>query len=272
MSESLSKKAKFRRFFWGAWMIQGSWNYERQMNMGYLFGMAPIIDNLYDESDPEQLEKKKEAYRRHMQLYNATPQLTSFILGLTASMEEQYAENPDSIDPEAITATKTSLMGPLSGIGDSFFQGTIRIVAFGLGIALAQQGSILGPILAMLISFFPSYLVTWYGGKLGYEMGTTSLEKIYNEGIMDKMMYGLNVVGMAVVGAMTASLVELTTPITYGENFVLQDILDSILPKVVPLCVTLLLYWMIKKGYSTTWILVGCIVVGIALSAFGILA
>lgn len=48
-------------------------------------------------------------------------------------------------------------MGPLSGVGDSFFQGTIRVLAFGLGINLAQQGSILGPILAMLISFVPSF-------------------------------------------------------------------------------------------------------------------
>ena len=43
---------------------------------------------------------------------------------------------------------KTSLMGPFAGIGDSFFQGTIRIITFGIGLSFAQQGSILGPILA----------------------------------------------------------------------------------------------------------------------------
>ena len=53
----------------------------------------------------------------------------------------------ENFNPETISALKTSLMGPLSGIGDSFFQGTIRVLAFGFGINLAQQGSILGPYL-----------------------------------------------------------------------------------------------------------------------------
>ena len=67
-----------------------------------------------------------------MAYYNCTPQTSSFVLGLTASMEEQYTEDQENFNPETISALKTSLMGPLSGIGDSFFQGTIRVLAFGL--------------------------------------------------------------------------------------------------------------------------------------------
>ena len=37
------------------------------------------------------------------------------------------------------------------------FQGTVLVLAFGLGINYTQQGSILGPILAMVISFVPSF-------------------------------------------------------------------------------------------------------------------
>ena len=54
-------------------------------------------------------------------------------------MEEEYAKDPENFDPDSINAVKTSLMGPLSGIGDSLFQGTIRVIAFGLGVQLAQQ-------------------------------------------------------------------------------------------------------------------------------------
>lgn len=263
---------KYRHFFWSSWMIQASWNYERQMNMGYLFGMAPIIDKLYDENDPEQLARKKEAYDRHNVLFNCTPQTSSFIMGLTASMEETYAEDPESIDPDSITAIKTSLMGPLSGIGDSFFQGTIRIIAFGLGISLAQQGSILGPILAMIISFIPSFLITYYGGKLGYTTGNTSLKRIYEEGIMERVTYGLNVVGLTVIGAMIASLIGLTTPISYGEGFILQEVLDSIIPQLIPLLTTFLMYYFIRKNTNTIWLLVLSIVAGVLFSVLGILA
>ena len=55
-----------------------------------------------------------------MAYYNCTPQTSSFVLGLAASMEEQYAEDQENFNPETISALKTSLMGPLSGIGDSF--------------------------------------------------------------------------------------------------------------------------------------------------------
>ena len=144
--KEVSLTKKISQFFWRSWAIQDSWNYERQMNMGFLYGIAPTIDRCYpDESDPKQLELKKEAYKRHMAFYNCTPQTSAFVLGLAASMEEEYAQDQTSVNPDAINAMKTSLMGPLSGIGGSLFQGTIRGIAFGLGVALAQQGSILGP-------------------------------------------------------------------------------------------------------------------------------
>lgn len=263
-------KWKYWRFFWSSWMIQTSWNYERQMNMGYLFGMAPILNKLYKK--PEELEQKKEAYRRHMQLFNCTPQTASFIMGLTAAMEEQYYQNPDEVDPETITGVKTSLMGPLSGIGDSFFQGTIRVIAFGLGIALAQQGSILGPILAMVISFLPSFIVTYYGGKIGYNTGNKYLTRLYEGGLMNVLMYITSIVGLMVIGAMIASLIGLTTPITFGESFVLQDTLDSIVPQLIPLLTTALMFWLIKKNVKTGWLLSISIIGGIVLSALGILA
>lgn len=271
LAEKKDNNWKYWHFFKASWMIQASWNYERQMSMGYLYGMAPILDELYDENDPEQLARKKDAYDRHMLLFNCTPQTSSFVMGLTASMEEQYAENPESIDPAGITAIKTSLMGPLSGVGDSFFQGTVRIIAFGLGISLAQQGNILGPILAMLISFIPSFIITYYGGKLGYTTGNTSLKRIYEEGLMEKVTYGLNIVGLTVIGAMIASLINLTTPIAYGEAFVLQDLLDTIIPQFLPLLTTFIMFYLIRKDKSTVGILAGSIVIGIVFSVLGIL-
>lgn len=260
---------KYKKFFWSAWAIQNTWNYERQMNMGYMHGMAPIIDNIYQ--DPAEIEDKKEAYRRHMQLFNCTPQTTSFIMGITAAMEEKRHNNPQDVPPEAISNIKTSLMGPLSGIGDSFFQGTVRIIAFGLGISLAQQGNILGPILAMLISAIPSILVTWYGGKLGYEQGTKSLDKLLKGGMMDQVFYVTSLMGLIVVGGMISNLINITTPITFGEGFVLQDTLDSIMPGILPLALTMLMYKLNKKHVNTGLILTLIIVGGIVLSYFGIL-
>ncbi len=133
------------------------------MNMGFLYGIAPTLDELYpNENDPEQLAHKRKPTSARWRSTNCTPQTSAFTLGLAASMEEQYAADRENFNPETINAVKTSLMGPLSGVGDSFFQGTVRLIAFGLGISLAQQGSVLGPILAMIISIVPSVLITWF--------------------------------------------------------------------------------------------------------------
>ena len=272
----MKKNTEFRKywqFFWRSWAIQTSWNYERQMNMGFMYGIAPTLERLYpDESDPKQLEYKKEAYKRHMAFYNCTPQTSAFALGLAASMEEEYAEDRDNFNPDTINAVKTSLMGPLSGIGDSFFQGTIRVIAFGLGISLAQQGSILGPILAMLISFVPSALITWFAGKLGYTMGTRYLSKLQG-GMMDQLMYICGIIGLMVVGGMVASMVGVTTPIQFASmDLVLQDILDTIIPQMLSLAVTFGLYALVKKRVSTGWLLLVCIIGGIILNSLGIMA
>lgn len=274
VSDRRSDFKKYLQFFWRSWAIQASWNYERQMNMGFLYGIAPTLNELYpDETNPEQVVQKKEAYERHMAFYNCTPQTSAFVLGLASSMEEQYAADREHFNPDTINAVKTSLMGPLSGVGDSFFQGTVRVIAFGLGISLAQQGSILGPILAILISLVPAWFVTWYGGKLGYTMGSKYLTKLQSGNLMDQLMYVCGVVGLMVIGAMVAGMVGITTPISFeSTGLVLQNIVDGILPQALSLLVTMTMYFLIRKRVSTGWLLLICIVGGIIINALGVLA
>ena len=272
-----AKRSDFKKYFqfmWRSLNIQASWNYERQMNMGFLYGIAPTLDELYpDENDPEQLAHKKEAYEREMAFYNCTPQTSAFTLGLAASMEEQYAADRENFNPETINAVKTSLMGPLSGVGDSFFQGTVRLIAFGLGISLAQQGSVLGPILAMIISIVPSVLITWFAAKMGYQGGHQYLSKLQGGDLMEKLMYVCGIVGLMSVGGMIATLIGATTPLQFADGtVVIQDILDGMMPQMISLGLTGLMYALIKKNVNTGWLLVIAIVGGIALSAAGILA
>ena len=274
-TKEVSTRKKISQFFWRSWAIQDSWNYERQMNMGFMYGIAPTLDRCYPnaDTDPKQLERKKEAYRRHMAFYNCTPQTSAFVLGLSASMEEELAEDPSAFDPDTVNAVKTSLMGPLSGIGDSFFQGTIRVIAFGLGVGLAKQGSFLGPILAMVISIIPSVLVTWFAAKLGYEGGRGFLQKMQSGDLMDRVMYVCGIVGLMAIGGMVATLIGATAPATFAGGAVkIQKLLDSIMPQMIPLALTGAMYWLIKKNVKSGWILAICIFGGILLSVLGVLA
>lgn len=163
MEEGVKKTSKItakdiRKMALRSWTIMCSWNYERQMHMGFMYGMAPILDKIYADDEI----KKQQAYERHMEFFNCTPQMTSFIMGLCASMEEQNAAAAEGeYDSESISMIKTSLMGPFAGIGDSFFQGTLRIITFGIGLSFAKEGSILGPILAVGLFAIPSILTVF---------------------------------------------------------------------------------------------------------------
>jgi PTS system mannose-specific IID component/fructoselysine and glucoselysine-specific PTS system IID component len=93
--------------------------------------------------------------------------------------------------------------------------GALKVIAAGMGIYFAQQGSLLGPILALLVYNLPNK-VRWYGLKLGYRAGTTWLMRIYQSGLMDRVTYIASIVGLMVVGAMTASMIDITTPLSFA--------------------------------------------------------
>lgn len=65
-------------------------------------------------------------------------------------MEEQRA-NGAEIDDGAINGIKVGLMGPLAGVGDPIFWGTVRPVFAALGAGIAMSGSLLGPLLFFVL-------------------------------------------------------------------------------------------------------------------------
>ena len=250
-SEFLCKK-DLMKTFWRSFTMEWAWNYERQMNLGYAYAMIPAIDKIFSKK-----EDRIESYQRHLEFYNVTPWLSTFPLGISIAMEEQAALDP-KFDKSSINNIKVALMGPLSGVGDSLFWGTLRVIATGVGTSFAIQGNILGPILFLLIFNIPAILVRYYGLFLGYNIGASFIEKIQKTGLMDRLAYGASILGLAVVGAMSATLVTLNLPMKLGsgkEAPTLQSIFDGIIPSCLPLLFTLFIFWLDKKGLKAHWIL-----------------
>ena len=157
-------------------------------------------------------------------------------------------------------------MGPFAGIGDSIFQGTLRVIASGIGISLCQQGSPLGPILFLLIFNIPHIIIRYVLTVLGYKSGTKLLDNAKDSGILQMLSKGATIVGLMVIGAMAASMVSMTTPlqVSIGESsFAIQDYLDQIFPLLLPLLYTVGMFGLLKKGWSSTAILLVTIAVGI---------
>lgn len=249
--------------------MEWNWNYERQMNMAFCYSMLPIIKKLYPNKDDQ-----TEAMQRHLEFFNTTPHMSTLILGITAAMEEQNANDPE-FETESINNVKVSLMGPLAGIGDSFIWGTLRIIATGVGVSLAAQGNILGPILFLLLFNIPAQGLRFYLMHAGYKLGSGFLAKVQESGLMEVLTYGASVLGLMVIGGMTAENVGINVPLVIGSGetaTTLGDICNTIMPGLLPLAFTLLMYWLVsKKNVKTTTLLVALVVVGLVGSFFGIL-
>ena len=271
VQESVMTKEVFKKTFWRTFPLQACFCYERMQNVGFAYQMVPALKKLYPDK-----EEASKALKRHLAIFNTTPCVVPFITGASIAMEEKFKkarENGEECDEESINAVKTALMGPLAGIGDSFFWGTLRIIAAGIGASLAAQGSILGAVLFFLMYNIPQLFVRYQGLKLGYKSGVSFLENMSQGGVIALLTEVAKILGLVVVGSMCASMVALSTPLVIsmdGADVVIQDIFNSILPNILPLGLTFVIYKLLKKGIKTTTVLWGIILFGIAGSVVGI--
>lgn len=249
-----------RKVFWRSLALQGCFNYERMQAIGYCYAMIPALKKLYPEK-----EEMAAALQRHTGFFNTSPQFVSFILGTAIALEEQNTKSSD-FDVDSVNSMKAALMGPLAGIGDSFFWGTFRIIGAGIGADLAIQGNILGAILFILIYNIPHYIIRTQGLKIGYRGGMNFIQNAYANGTVEKLTAAAKIMGNVVIGAMIASMVNITSPLVlnFGEaTFELQSLFDGIMPKLLPLLATFGVYALVKKGWKTTTIMLVLIVLGV---------
>lgn len=262
------EKKLFRELFFNSFVLEASYNYERQQSLGFAIGMWPAIKRFYKTK-----EERAEALERHLAIFNITPHLAPTVTGVATAMEEKASQD-ESFDKGAINSIKVGLMGPLSGIGDSIFWGTLRVITVGIGVSLAKDGNVLGPLLFLLLYNIPHLLVRYYGVVFGYKFGTSLISSASESGLITKMSKAANIVGLTVIGAMSASMVRMKTTLMGnfgGVEFELQNYLDQIFPLMLPLAYTLFMFWLLKKNQKSTMLLLTTIAIGIAGALIGIL-
>lgn len=231
--------------FWRwTFFSHANYNYERLQGTAFAHAMTPIIRRLY--TDPEEI---KAALKRHLVFFNTEPNVGSVIHGAVIAMEEQRANGAD-IDDEGINSVKSGLMGPLAGVGDTITQGTITPILLSIGIGLAQAGNILGPILYFVLEVGIMTALTYFMFMQGYLRGREGVTDILRSGLMDRVVLGASVLGNIVLGALTAQFVTIfiaPTIVIEDSRFNIQQILNDVMPGLVPLAFTLFTWWLLAK-------------------------
>ena len=241
----------------------------RQMAIGFLWQVMPALNRYYKD----QPEKKCDALSRHVQFCNVSNALYPFLAGLVASMEKENSQVED-FDTSSIVAIKAALMGPLAGIGDSLLFSVVRVIAASLGISFALQGSILGPILFFLIYNACTMTLRFGLGYAGFVSGSQFITSMYKNGTLSILTKCAGILGLIMVGAMTASTVKFTTaiviPISGGEAVNMQASLDTIFKGLVPLVLTFGCKKMLDKSININWIMLGILALSILMAVLHI--
>lgn len=253
----------------GSLGMEFSWTYYKQMNIAFCLMVNGMLKKIYHDNE----EGYWAAVQRHLAFFNITVQFAPFVGGIAMSMEEKIHDG--ELEPEAVNEVKAALMGPLSGIGDSIFLATIRVIAAAVGISLAQAGSPLAPFAFLLIYNIPAFWLRVWGVKKGYELGVGFLADAQKSGLMQGVIFAAGVLGALVIGGMTSSMFNATVPIPVGggeDAQTLQDILDGIMPGMLGLGAMWLYYWLLGKKINPSWLILGTMVAGVIGVYFGFLA
>lgn len=252
----LNKKDITKAYIRWWWTAEISNSFERMQAVVVCATMGPILQKLYKNK-----EDLVAALKRHLIFFNSQAIWGGLIHGTAIAMEEEKAMGQE-IPDEVITGIKTGLMGPLAGIGDTLDWGTMQTLFTAITISFGATGSIVAPI-------FPCILGIWlfveglYLFRFGYSLGRESIRHILSGGIVKKLIDGASILGLFMMGSLSAMVVKLNTTIKFdvsGKDFIVQDVLDKIAPGLLPLGAIFLVYWMMKyKKMSITKVL--CILV-----------
>lgn len=268
--EHLLGKKELSAIFFKSFGLEGPFIYSRLQAIGWCRSMLPAIEKLYDTD-----EERCAAVNRHLEFFNSNPEFSTFIMGISASMEEQNAVE-QGFDTASINNVKAGLMGPLAGIGDSFWWGIVKTVASGIGCQFAMQGNVLGPILFLLVFNIPHWAIRYILTFKGYELGHRVLDMMAESDIIEKISLCAGILGMMVIGAMTCDMISVSTPLVFNManevTLEVQAVLDEILPNLLPLLTMLGVAELLKRKVKVIPLIFGLLVFGIVFNLLGIIA
>lgn len=252
---------------------QATQNFERMMGLAFCHVLEPVLKKLYKDR-PDEYQK---ALQRHMQYYNTEPQLGALIPGITIAMEEARAKGED-VSEELIVNTKNALMGPFAGIGDSMIVGTYSPILLSIAMSMCiDDGNPVGPLFFCVVWLVTIVGLQWYLFHKGYDMGIGAANLFFtNKSLADKITTGLTMMGLVVIGGVASTTVSANVIYEFVSGDmaigIQSQIFDKIMPGVLPLVLTLAVWWLMdKKKWSAAKIILAIVGFSAVMVALGIM-
>lgn len=267
------KKAWIRWFFWHGSSQQA----ETLLGNSVGHALSPVITELYADNKEERIA----GYKRSLTLFNTEQQVGAICPGIICGMEEARANNSE-VTSEVIQSVKVALIGPASAIGDSLWVATIIPILLTICMSITNAAGDygwVGPLLYLVGYPIGTAILSWNLWKLGYRTGIDGVHRFMSSGRLNQITSAMTVLGLVVVGGLTASFVSLSIPISItpvgGEKAAvdLDSLINQIFPKILPLILTLIIYHLYSKKKWAPIVIMGLILaIAIVLTIIGYLS
>ncbi len=258
-AENLDKRT-LNKMVWRSLFLQASFNYERMQACGWLYCILPGLKKIHKNKDD--LSK---SMQHNLEFFNTHPFLITFVMGIILSLEQKKA------DTNTIRAVRVAAMGPLGGIGDAIFWFTLVPITAGITANMAIGGSLAGPILFLLIFNAVQFPVRYWLMYWSYSLGSKAIDILTKNA--KEFTRAASLLGVFIVGALTSNYgaTSLGIVIPNGEKPInIQGILDGVLPQIIPLFMTLTLFFLLKKkGWKPLHCIILLLFVGIVFAGIG---
>lgn len=260
LTEKGKKSAVWRFSFIGA----NNLNYGTLMGTGYAWAVSESLREIYPNDDDY-----IKAMNMEYEYFNITPYMGPLVIGADLAMQEKEGLN----SLETVRSIKTSLMGPLSGIGDSLLWVLYPTIMGSIAGYMALNGNPLGAIIWILLNL-TLIVLRLKLFKIGYNSGVRLITDLSNQ--LTSITEGASVMGLTVVGSLIATVIRLKTPLNFKFGDVVlglqAEVFDKILPSLLPVALTGVVYYLMeKRKWGFLKIILTLVVVSLVCSYFGIL-
>ena len=254
-------KKTLNKMVWMSCFLQASFNYVRMQACGWLWGILPGLKKIHTNK-----EDLKASMAHNLDFLNTHPFLVTFVMGIVLSLEQNKAETA------TIRSVRISAAGPLGGIGDALFWLTLVPITAGITANMAlNDKSIIGAILFLVIFNAVQFVVRWWLMHWSYNLGTKAVTMLTSNA--KEFTRAASILGIFTVGALIANYGSTSLRIAIADPAInVQNLLNGILPKLLPLVITIGLFFLIKKGWTPIKCILLILVAGIVGCAFGIFA
>ncbi|PTI97767.1 PTS fructose transporter subunit IID [Staphylococcus simulans] len=243
---------------------QLGWNYERMQASGYLYTILPQLRKIYGDGTPE----LKEMMKTHTQFFNTSNFFNTIIMGIDIAMEEKEKVKAK----DSVQGLKVGLMGPFAAIGDSIFASLIPTIFGALAANMAINGNPIGAFI-WLAAQIAVMVFRWKQLEFAYKEGVSLVTTMQHR--LENLTNAATLLGVFMIGALVATMIKVKfawMPHIGKLTIDVQNNIDMILPKLLPLGIVLAIYWLLGRNkMSSTKAIFIVLVVSIILSALGII-